>query len=231
MKNYGSANYGDNYSLDGFDSVLGKAESFMPRCFTSHPALEIEGFKVYGGSCSAPVVKDADIYIGLDHSMKNSKESFPWNNTVIEIFYPITDMSAPKDAKEFLKMIKWTAEQIRAGKKVHIGCIGGHGRTGTVLAALVAYMTGEKDAITYVRKHYCEKAVESDSQIAFLNKNFGITKVEGTKAHFEFSGKSKHSHSGTGYLGSQASNFKDRNPKDIFPVASEKSIWETAKTK
>ena len=73
-------------------------------------------------------------------------------------------MQAPKDAVEFKKMVVWLKEQGQAGKKIHIGCIGGHGRTGTLLAALVKEVTGNVDAIAYVRKNYCAKAVESNSQ-------------------------------------------------------------------
>ena len=43
-------------------------------------------------------------------------------------------------------------------------------------------MRGETDAITYVRTHYCPKAVESTAQIDFLHKHFGIKKQKGSKS-------------------------------------------------
>ena len=89
-------------------------------------------------------------------------------------------MNVPDDPAEFKKMVTWTLQQLDEGKKVHCGCIGGHGRTGTFLAALCAE-AGEKDAITYVRKNYCKKAVESTKQAEFLTKHFGVTEVEGYK--------------------------------------------------
>lgn len=165
------------------------------RCYESHPALLIAGFHVYGGSCSNPVVKDADVYVGLDHSYKRSDKEYPWEEGV-SFLYPITDMAAPRDPASFKKLIDWLAEQILDGKKVHIGCIGGHGRTGTVLSALVAVLDNNKDAITYVRNNYCKKAVESEVQIAFLHTHFGITKVEPSKGH---------------YSGHTAALFKDTN--------------------
>ena len=89
-------------------------------------------------------------------------------------------MSIPKDPAGFDKLVAWTKSQIEAGRKVHCGCIGGHGRTGMFLAALVSKF-GEKDAISYVRTNYCKKAVESSTQVKFLADRFGITPVKGAK--------------------------------------------------
>lgn len=150
-----------------------------PRCYETHPPLQIGDYTVYGGSCSNPMVIDADVYIGLDHITAKSKYS-PWNPGG-HIHYPIVDMSVPQDPEDFKKLIDWLAVQLTALKKVHIGCIGGHGRTGLVLAALVTVMTGDKDSILYVRKNYCEKAVESASQVAFLAKYFDIKATVASK--------------------------------------------------
>jgi hypothetical protein len=78
-------------------------------------------------------------------------------------------------------MITWLCTQLHAGLKVHVGCIGGHGRTGTVFTAIIAEMTGEKDAIQYVRKYYCKRAVESREQIQFLMKHYGVNDASPTK--------------------------------------------------
>lgn len=54
---------------------------------------------------------------------------------------------------------------------VFIHCIGGHGRTGCVAAILVGLLeidTDGIDPITYIRKQYCDKAVESDVQILYV---------------------------------------------------------------
>jgi len=50
-----------------------------------------------------------------------------------------------------------------------IGCLGGHGRTGTALACL-AVLAGHSpaDAVAWVRTHYCDHAVETDDQAAFV---------------------------------------------------------------
>lgn len=52
-----------------------------------------------------------------------------------------------------------------AGKRVLVFCMGGHGRTGTVLAALKAMLEPDtEDPIADVREAYCQKAVETDLQ-------------------------------------------------------------------
>jgi protein-tyrosine phosphatase len=150
------------------------------RCFHSHPALALGEFKIYGGNASTPAVKDADIYVALDRGSYD-KPSYPWKKGPISILFRVTDMQEPDDKKEFRNMVVWLAEQVREGKKVHIGCIGGHGRTGTLLAALVAHMGVSDDPIAYVRTNYCKKAVESTRQIDFLVKEYGAKSAEPSK--------------------------------------------------
>lgn len=59
-------------------------------------------------------------------------------------------------------------ERARAGELVEIGCVGGHGRTGTALACL-AVLGGQRsaEAITWVRGNYCPAAVETTAQEEF----------------------------------------------------------------
>jgi len=55
------------------------------------------------------------------------------------------------------------------GAKVLCTCQGGHGRTGTALASILAadrYTASE--AIAMVRKHYCKEAVETESQENYI---------------------------------------------------------------
>jgi len=67
--------------------------------------------------------------------------------------------------------LEWAVDTIfkylKLGKRVEIGCFGGHGRTGTLLACL--FVKQEKlsafQAIKQVRIRYCDRAVESKSQM------------------------------------------------------------------
>lgn len=238
-----------------FSGKLKQYSGKTGRCFETHPALKIGEYEVFGGSCIDPIVKDADIYIGFDSGMRMTNASYPWNRKREEVLFYIADGTAPSQAEEFKKMIVWVSEQIVAGKKVHAGCIGGHGRTGTFLAALVTHMTGIEDSITYVRENYCKKAVESSSQVEFLHKHYGIKKIAASKAHiYDGGGRSQKnfwsdSSSGSktstkpsvppsnGYQGSSGGVVTSTKKapaditsaaKQIHPVESRKNIWAYA---
>lgn len=163
------------------------------RCADTHPELPIvvNGVTRYirGGSVTAPTKPNdwgnADIIVGLDTSMKVSKEMYPWDDKAQFIFY-IRNMGVPKDLVQFKKLLNYLKVNILNDKKIFVGCIGGHGRTGLVLAALVTELTGEKDSITYVRKNYCAKAVETVTQVDWLCNNFGVTKVGTPKAAYKY---------------------------------------------
>jgi len=60
-------------------------------------------------------------------------------------------------------------EKAAQGFSVEIGCIGGHGRTGTILACM-AILSGvrPKRAVKWVKKHYCSHAVEAKVQEWFV---------------------------------------------------------------
>lgn len=161
------------------------------RCFHSHPPLPIEGHDkvhVYGGNCGKPVVTDADIYVGLDWSMAEHRQRLPWVAGEA-IHYRIEDRHAPSDAAEFLELVEYLCDQANGGSKIHIGCIGGHGRTGIVLSAMVALMTDEPDPIGYVRAHYCKKVVETKEQIDFLMEHYHCKEVAPSKSFTVTKGK------------------------------------------
>jgi len=218
-KNLNDVLYGDRADIRHNRDVIDFAEQGkqQERCYHTHPPLKLPNskFVIYGGSCSSPIVKDADIYIGLCHTMKQTERRFPWVKGE-EIYFPIPDMSIPKDVENFKALITWTKKQIEAGAKVHVGCIGGHGRTGTFLASLVS-LYGEKDAIRYVRKHYCHKAVECKLQVEFLGLHFGIINAEGYKDKQDRK-KSFNSRQ-------QPVTKKGANLKLITPVQSAMAIW------
>lgn len=237
-------------SLDNDKESKMKTTHTTGRCYESHPPLKIGEHVIYGGSCISPIVKDADIYIGFDMGMQRDHRRYPWNEGESFLF-PITDMSVPTDINEFNNLIEWVAVQLIAQKKIHMGCIGGHGRTGLVFAALVKYMTGEDDAISYVRKNYCEKAVESHEQVAWLHKHFGIKEVQGAKEWHGNDGgwRGNYNTKGTtsGRSTSHASSFNDRyatkptpppvtRPTEVtrsagvttYPAKHAMSVWGTS---
>jgi len=53
--------------------------------------------------------------------------------------------------------------------RVLVHCMGGHGRTGTALAILLGLSGAmKKDPVAWLRKHYCEEAVETKKQIEYI---------------------------------------------------------------
>lgn len=147
------------------------------KCYESHPVLRIGDSIIRGGSCVFTRGGSADGFIGLDVQMARGARSYPWTPGW-EVCYPILDRQAPITAGVFRALIDWTNVRLLAGDAIYVGCYGGHGRTGLFLAALVRTMTGYRDAITYVRDHYCHKAVESQEQVDWLDKHYQITPVE-----------------------------------------------------
>lgn len=67
-------------------------------------------------------------------------------------------------------LIRAILDEMEKDKLVELGCGGGHGRTGTILACLLIEAEGldPKDAINAVRERYCDEAVESLSQVTTI---------------------------------------------------------------
>jgi len=214
-------------------TVVNTSSKPVVKCLHTHPAMPItvagKTFHVYGGSGRDPIHSDCDIYVALDGSTPEHKSFYPWNNPgrIFVSFY-ITDMTAPKDVDEFKRMIVWMGDQIIAGKKVHVGCIGGHGRTGTVLTALVRVMMNEEDAISYVRKHYCGKAVEAYTQVQFLHKEFGIKKVEAAKTDLWFADSKPKGKVVPVTMGDFNSKYTKSDLIPLNPLEDFGSIWYPA---
>jgi hypothetical protein len=192
-------------------------------CYHSHPPLKLPGTElvIYGGSCSSPVVKDADIYIRFDAGMLPSNNETKFLPDRKDIFYRISDMRPPTNPKTFAQLVDWTGQQLADGKKVHCGCIGGHGRTGTFLAALVSRF-GESDAIAYVRKNYCKKVVESSDQVKFLGAHFGVKAAAHTKEY-----ETKPKKAATKFLtySSGTKQSQGREPIKFTNVSGNGCIW------
>lgn len=161
-----------------------------PRCADTHKPLVLpNGRSIIGGSCLDRPLHDISVFIPLDASHVHRSRVSP--RLPYRVFpYIIQDANIPEDTTSFTELINWLAE-VSVTESIFVGCIGGHGRTGMVLAALVSVL-GVSDAVTYVRSKYCTKAVETSGQIAFLNKAFGIVKVPPSKESYAYKGIDDH---------------------------------------
>jgi hypothetical protein len=66
-------------------------------------------------------------------------------------------------------ILKYIQEAIEGEEDIEIACMGGHGRTGTLAAAVcMMYDMGVKEAINHVREEYCKEAIESCEQVDML---------------------------------------------------------------
>lgn len=179
-----------NYQTDFSDwkSYIAKSDEKPPLHFT----LEDQPVTIYGGSCHHPTIEDADVYVSLDVEQPVYFWEQPWyeNEGKQHVRFPIQDMFIPEDSEDFKYFIQHVLYNISQGKKVHVGCIGGHGRTGMVLSAIIQESMGDKlvdsqgnkiSAIDYVRDNYAKKAVETVPQILFLHYNFGIDLPKGSQ--------------------------------------------------
>jgi hypothetical protein len=84
------------------------------------------------------------------------------------------DFGVPTDASHAGVQIRAAFERARAGERVEVGCVGGLGRTGTVLACM-AVLAGvpSAEAVAWVRANYDERAVETEEQEAFVERFAG----------------------------------------------------------
>jgi protein-tyrosine phosphatase len=75
------------------------------------------------------------------------------------------DFGVPNDVEAATKEIGAAFDRARRGQAVEVACVGGHGRTGTVLACM-AILAGvpADEAVAWVRAAYCERAVQEPRQ-------------------------------------------------------------------
>ena len=89
----------------------------------------------------------------------------PWTRDYLD--WP--DFGVPEDSARLVAVLRFALDRARGGELVEIGCLGGHGRTGTAMACL-AILTGvpPDGAVPWVRANYCASAVETVEQEAFV---------------------------------------------------------------
>jgi len=75
------------------------------------------------------------------------------------------DFGVPTETLVAVEAIRAAFERARRGEAVEVACVGGHGRTGTVLACM-AILAGVpvSDAVAWVREAYCRRAVQEPAQ-------------------------------------------------------------------
>ena len=90
----------------------------------------------------------------------------PWDHAHLPwIDYGVPDAAALRTALEDV------LDRARRGERVEVGCLGGHGRTGTALACLAVLDGVPADrAVRYARENYSPRAVETPWQKRFVRR-------------------------------------------------------------
>lgn len=154
-------------------------------------AFKKDGIQVWGGGTNHDAEPfEVDVVIDLTHGVKKSMNEWLDNipdgwkskekiktNTLVLDFY-LQDMSSPDNAtREFWGLLWKDLKGLKKKGKtlnVLVMCLGGHGRTGTVLTALLMASgynkTVKGNPVVWLRKNYCSKAVESKRQTDYLCK-------------------------------------------------------------
>lgn len=84
------------------------------------------------------------------------------------LYYPINDFETiPMDVLD--RLVEQVINRLNDDKKVVIFCIGGHGRTGYIASCILGKL-GVQDPIEYIRRIYCKKAIETNSQIKSISE-------------------------------------------------------------
>jgi protein-tyrosine phosphatase/nicotinamidase-related amidase len=88
------------------------------------------------------------------------------------IAYPMLDQGVP-DLDSLPSILQTIEKELELGGNVVLHCVGGLGRSGTIAAAFLIYKYGlePNQAISIVREHRSQRAVESKEQLDFLKEN------------------------------------------------------------
>ena len=137
-----------------------------PKCSHRGEPIQVGPYTVYAGGSrylTGSDLKGFDLILPLDRQVP-----LELGQVVTITGVPWFDMDAPP--KGFLEFLEETVMPvIESGKKVLFYCTGGHGRTGTFLATLIALLEPEtEDPIAAARTRHCENAVETRSQGDFI---------------------------------------------------------------
>jgi len=121
------------------------------------------GKLVRGRGLRNPVPEGLDPQFGV-YLLGNQAPAVEWESTWVRW----RDFWLPSDREAFRDVLTGLLERAPS-ERVEIACYGGRGRTGTAMACLAVLdgVPGDQ-AVDYVRRHYCHRAVETPWQRRFV---------------------------------------------------------------
>jgi hypothetical protein len=118
---------------------------------------------------SAP---DYGLYLGRPTSLRRTllRRGPAWQPDWPADWIDWPDFRTPRDDQEAAAAIHHAYLLARSGQRVEIACVGGTGRTGTVIACM-AILAGAPAtaALTWTRQHYRPRAVETPGQRRWIS--------------------------------------------------------------
>lgn len=96
-------------------------------------------------------------------------------NLPCNLHFPIPDFGVPK-ARAFEDFLIEIIKVADNGAIPYVGCYGGIGRTGTVVAALARTLLVTQDPVTWARANYLSHAVETQEQRRLVD-TFDVNRV------------------------------------------------------
>lgn len=153
--------------------------------------FQIGHAKIHAGSSRAPKEKRWDLVINLSgySNMSPDVQGFngaektcaafvngsPTRMSYPELCIDWADGRAPFQRRKDWRRLVSDLQGFHGDVLIH--CIGGHGRTGTllvVLGVLSGAIPQGEDPVLFIRTRYCKKTVESYKQLDYLIKMIGI---------------------------------------------------------
>jgi len=137
------------------------ASTYVAKCRHEHQKVEFPDGTIIYASSAGQTSKDR---VKPDYGCYAYDQFNPRPN--MASFIKWADFGLPYAEIRFVAYeLRRMVALAKQGFDVEVGCMGGHGRTGTMLACIGTLCGIEPpDAVAWVQKHYCAEAVESDEQ-------------------------------------------------------------------
>ena len=129
---------------------------------SSYSGTRGKAFPVRGGPDAAVYMASSWIEDGSMFSNCGGELRRPGEPATLYIEWPDFGRIA---VEQLIRAVDWVLAMLEVCETFEVGCIGGHGRTGTLVAAvLVGQGMAADEAIAYVKREYCDKAIETQNQ-------------------------------------------------------------------